>query len=124
MRISVIAVAAAALILAGCSDRSSTVRAAAVVTGGDPLRGEAAISRFGCGSCHTVAGIRSAHGLVGPPLTGIRDRMYVAGMLPNSPGNLMHWIRDPKSVNPGTAMPSLGLSERDAADIAAYLYSK
>ena len=122
MRISVIALAAAALLSIGCQE--STVRAAAVVTGGDPARGAAAISRYGCGSCHTVAGIRSAHGLVGPPLTGIRDRMYVAGMLPNSPGNLMHWIRDPKSVNPGTAMPSLGLSQRDAADIAAYLYSR
>lgn len=50
--------------------------------------------------------------------------MYIAGMLNNEPDNLMHWIRDPKSVNPKTAMPVLGLSAQDAADIAAYLYSK
>jgi cytochrome c2 len=110
------------LLLLGCNE----VRAPAVVVvaGGDPQRGAAAISRYGCGSCHTVAGINSAHGLVGPPLTGVRDRMYIAGMLPNGPDNLIHWIRDPKAVNPKTAMPALGLSERDAADIAAYLYSK
>jgi cytochrome c2 len=109
-------------LLGGC--RESTAGAAALVTGGDPRHGAADISRFGCGSCHTVAGIPSAHGLVGPPLTGVRDRRYIAGMLPNEPANLIHWIRNPKSVNPKTAMPSLGLSERDAADIAAYLYSK
>jgi cytochrome c2 len=61
---------------------------------------------------------------VGPPLNDVRDRMYIAGMLNNEPENLIHWIRDPKSVNPNTAMPQLGLSQRDAADIAAYLYSQ
>jgi putative membrane protein len=119
---AVLAIVGAMVLLGGC--RESTAGAAALVTGGDPRHGAADISRFGCGSCHTVAGIPSAHGLVGPPLTGVRDRRYIAGMLPNEPANLIHWIRDPKSVNPKTAMPSLGLSERDAADIAAYLYSK
>jgi cytochrome c1 len=44
-------------------------------------------------------------------------------MLPNNPENLQHWIRDPKSVNPGTLMPKLNVSAQDAADIAAYIYS-
>jgi cytochrome c len=126
MRISalvmMIGMASVALMLSGCSN--STAAAASVVAGGSPMRGMSAISAYGCGSCHTVRGISSAHGLVGPPLTGIRDRMYIAGMLANSPANLEHWIKDPKSVNPNTAMPKLGLSDRDAADIAAYLYSK
>src|SRR5690349_22235630 len=119
MRISIplIFLAAGVWLLTGCRD------SAGPVTGGDAVQGAAAISRYGCGSCHTVAGISSAHGLVGPPLTGVRDRMYIAGMLPNAPENLIHWIRDPKSINPKTAMPSLGLSQHDAADIAAYLYS-
>lgn len=116
-----IGIAAFLALLPACSQNPAP---AALLAGGDPGRGEAAISRYGCGSCHTVAGISSAHGLVGPPLTGVRDRMYIAGMLTNRPENLIHWIRDPKSVNPKTAMPALGLSERDAADIAAYLYSK
>jgi cytochrome c len=117
-----IALITALLLLSGCSQ--SYGPAASVLAGGDAQRGMSAISYYGCGSCHTVAGITSAHGLVGPPLTGVRDRMYIAGMLNNRPENLIHWIRDPKSVNPKTAMPVLGLSQQDAADIAAYLYSK
>jgi len=118
-----IAISTALLLLSACN-QSATTAAASLVAGGDPQRGMSAISRYGCGSCHTVAGITSAHGLVGPPLTGVRDRMYIAGMLTNRPDNLIHWIRDPKSVNPKTAMPVLGLSQQDAADIAAYLYSR
>jgi cytochrome c1 len=49
--------------------------------------------------------------------------MYIAGMLPNVPGNLVRWVRDPKSVNEKTAMPNLGVTTQDAADIGAYLYS-
>ncbi|HWD00715.1 MAG TPA: c-type cytochrome [Candidatus Sulfopaludibacter sp.] len=113
-----------AAMVAMCACGRNSDQAAATLTGGNPERGQAAITRYGCGSCHTVAGIDSAHGLVGPPLTGIRDRMFIAGMLNNAPENLIRWISDPKSVNPKTAMPSLGLSERDAADIAAYLYSR
>jgi cytochrome c oxidase assembly factor CtaG/cytochrome c2 len=87
-------------------------------------RGAALITHYGCGTCHVVSGIRSAHGLVGPPLTGIRDRYYVAGMLVNTPENLARWIHDPKSVNERTAMPRLGVTPIDAADIANYLYSE
>jgi cytochrome c1 len=47
----------------------------------------------------------------------------VAGMLVNTAGNLSHWIEKPKSVNPHTAMPELGVTSQDATDIAAYLYS-
>lgn len=98
-------------------------RAPRPVANGDPHRGQAAIFKYGCGSCHTISGMRDAHGLVGPPLTGIRDRMYVAGMLQNDPDNLIHWISDPKSVNSKTAMPNLGVSSQEARDIAAYLYA-
>jgi cytochrome c len=112
---------AAVLALSGCS--SQATGAAAALTGGDAKRGSAAIFRYGCGSCHTVQGIPSAHGLVGPPLTGVRDRMYIAGMLPNNPVNMIRWIRDPKAVNPQTAMPKLGVSAQDAQDITAYLHS-
>lgn len=102
---------------------SGQARMAASVTGGDPGRGKAAVSKYGCGSCHTIAGIANARGLVGPPLTGISARMYVAGVLSNNPGNLIRWIRNPKEVDEKTAMPVLDVSEQDATDIAAYLYS-
>lgn len=93
------------------------------LTGGDSRRGAAALSRYGCGSCHTIAGISGADGLVGPPLTGVGDRYYIAGSLTNNPQNLERWVRDPKSVNQNTAMPKLGVTSADALDIAAYLYS-
>lgn len=97
--------------------------ATAQPTTGDPKRGRAAIYKYGCGSCHTIAGIANAHGLVGPPLTGIKNRMYVAGVLPNTPENIVQWIRNPKEFHQKTAMPVLGVTPQDANDIAAYLYS-
>jgi cytochrome c2 len=90
---------------------------------GDPVRGASAISHYGCGSCHTIARITGAHGLVGPPLSGVGSRLYVAGMLHNTPDNLARWIEHPKSINDRTLMPELGVSAQDATDIAAFLYS-
>jgi len=94
-----------------------------VPTGGDADRGRALIQQFDCGSCHTIPGIRGANGLVGPPLLWFARRTFVAGLLPNSPANLVTWIRAPRSIEPRTAMPTLGLSEEQARDIAAYLYT-
>src|SRR5689334_6130031 len=111
----------AAMLLCGCN--SAAKRNAAQITGGDADRGASNISKYGCGSCHTIPGIAGAHGMVGPPLTGIGNRMYVAGILPNEPGNLVHWVRNPHSVNEKTVMPNLGVTSHEAVDIAAYLYS-
>jgi cytochrome c1 len=61
---------------------------------------------------------------VGPQLDGIGDRAVIAGKFANSPGNLEHWIRDPQTLNPGTAMPDLNVGERDARDISAFLYTR
>jgi cytochrome c2 len=119
MRSSVLALAVL-LLLNGCGGASKKT---AVTTGGDAGRGVAAISRYGCSSCHTIPGIAGAHGLVGPSLAGLSSRMYIAGMLPNEPGNLVRWVKDPKSVNEKTVMPNLGVTTQDAADIGAYLYS-
>lgn len=94
-----------------------------VVAGGEAARGPAAIARYGCGTCHVIPGARDAEGLVGPPLTRFAHRAYVGGLLPNRPDNLVAWIRDPKRFSPATAMPALGLSEQEARDIAAYLYT-
>ncbi len=53
----------------------------------------------------------------------LASREQLAGKLPNTPENLMRWIRDPQDVSPGTAMPQMGLSEQEGRDIAAFLYS-
>jgi cytochrome c len=64
-----------------------------------------------------------ADGLVGPPLTGIASRAFIAGVLPNAPDNMIRWIRDPRAVDSLTAMPNTGVTPADARDIAAYLYT-
>ena len=106
-----------------CSCGKDGQRIGQVTTGGDPGRGAAAIVRYGCGSCHTIAGISGAVGLAGPPLSGIANRIYIAGVMQNTPENMMKWIRAPKSVDEKTVMPNLGVTEQDASDIGAYLYT-
>jgi cytochrome c len=96
---------------------------AARLTGGDPRQGRERIRRYGCDACHTIAGVATARGLVGPPLTGVASRAYLAGRLPNTPDNLVRWIEHPHQVDPKTAMPELGVGEQDARHIAAYLYT-
>jgi putative membrane protein len=86
-------------------------------------RGRVAIRNYGCGSCHVIPGITGAQGLVGPPLGQIASRVYIAGVLPNEPDNMIRWIQNPQAVDEKTAMPVMGVSTRDARDIAAYLYT-
>lgn len=93
------------------------------VPGGDADRGRIAIQEYGCGACHSIPGIRSAQGRVGPQLHGFSKQVYIAGRLPNTPPNLVLWIQHPQRVDPHTAMPDVGVSEQEARDIAAYLYT-
>ena len=97
---------------------------AAATTGGDPRRGEAMFIQYGCGSCHALRNVRTATGMVGPPLDGIALRMIVGGHLSNTPDNMQRWIRDPQHVAPGTAMPDLHVGAGDARDITAFLYTR
>ncbi len=108
-------------LLCGC--HGDVEETAAAMTGGSPARGKEVIRRYGCEACHSIPGVAGARGQVGPPLDGIGNRSYLAGRLPNSPDNLIRWIRDPQSVAPGTAMPEMGVTEQDGKDIAAYLYT-
>lgn len=89
--------------------------------GGSADRGRQAIERFGCGACHTIPGIPGAQASVGPSLQGIGRRARLAGDLPNTPDNMVRWIRTPQDVVADTMMPNLGIGDLDARDIAAYL---
>lgn len=84
-------------------------------------RGRAVIAAHGCAACHLIPGIRGAQGRVGPPLTRMGRRVYIAGLLPNTRAAMVRWLRDPPAVDPTTAMPAVGLSEADAQAAAAYL---
>jgi cytochrome c2 len=119
-----VAVFAAGAIFNTVSDRNDMRVHAAAATGGNPSRGEAMFIQYGCGACHRLAHVRKASGAVGPSLDGVAVRAMIAGKLANSPDNLEHWIRDPQAVSPGTAMPDLNVGQRDARDIAAFLYTR
>jgi cytochrome c oxidase assembly factor CtaG/cytochrome c2 len=98
-------------------------RLAAAMTGGDPARGRDAITRYGCDTCHVIPGVKTARGQVGPPLTNIASRVYLAGEMTNTPDNMQKWIRHPRNVERDTAMPDVGVTDSDARDLAAYLYT-
>jgi cytochrome c len=118
------AIAPTALLgLAGGCGNTSGRAAERVVEHGDAARGRTAIAMYGCGSCHTIPGIRGAAGMVGPSLEHWADRRIIAGQLPNEPARLIAWIMVPQSIEPGTAMPNMGVSDSRARDIAAYLYT-
>ena len=80
------------------------------------------VRAYGCGSCHQVPGVPGAQGQVGPPLGDFGERRVIAGRLPNNPDNAVRWIRDPQRIDPLTVMPDLGVTEREAEAIVAYLY--
>lgn len=101
--------------------RSASARVPAM-PGASSARGAQLIASHGCGSCHAIDGIDGADAHVGPPLIDLVRRRVIAGKLSNTPTNLARWIANPQQVDPGDVMPDLGLSDRQAADIALYLY--
>ena len=97
-------------------------RAGEPAAGGDPKQGKQLAMQYGCAACHEIPDLPIA-GQVGPPLRTIAQRAYLAGRLRNSPENMIAWIRFPRDIDPQTAMPDLGVSAQDAADLTAFLYS-
>ncbi|HEX7054320.1 MAG TPA: c-type cytochrome [Burkholderiales bacterium] len=91
--------------------------------GGDPSAGKLLLRQYGCAGCHRIPGVPAAYGNTGPPLDALARRVYLAGRLPNTPENLAAWIRDPQRIDPRTLMPDMQLSEAQARDIVAYLYT-
>jgi cytochrome c2 len=96
---------------------------AVTLTGGDPDNAPRLLRRYGCTGCHTISALRDADGKVAPPLDHLRQRVFIAGSLRNTPDNLVHWITSPESLSPHSAMPNTGITEPEARDIAAFLYA-
>ena len=115
------AVVSLALLLSGCGPSKEDQRWAANITGGDPARGKIAIQHYGCIACHTIDGLNS-EALVGPPLTRMAGRSYLAGNMENNAPNMIRWIQKPREIHNDTAMPDVGVTDSDARDIASYLY--
>jgi cytochrome c1 len=93
------------------------------LTGGEPTRAPVLITRYGCGGCHAIPGVPGADGRVAAPLAGLRERVYVGGVLRNTADNLVAWIVDPRAASPRSAMPATGITEAEARDVAAWLYA-
>jgi cytochrome c2 len=119
LRTSALTNAACLFFVAGCSEAPSR----AEIPGADPERGRMTIVRYGCVACHAIPGIANPGSNVGPSLDKIARRAYIGGMLPNTPAEMVRWLRDPPRIDPRTAMPNMGISEAEARDIAAYLYT-
>ncbi len=76
-----------------------------------------------CSSCHTIRGT-SASGFVGPDLTHLASRKWLAGLtIPNRPGYLGGWIMDSQHIKPGNEMPDINLTGRQLRNLLAYLES-
>jgi mono/diheme cytochrome c family protein len=108
--------------VAGTPARSA--EPAAVATKVDAARGKLALTQWACQACHLIPGVTGPDTHVGPPLHDLAKRRFIAGTLPMGEENLVRWITKPHEVDPATAMPQLGVPERDARDIAAYLLSQ
>lgn len=108
--------------IAGCTGTPAT-HLSSIDTDGSPQHGRELIAQYGCGACHVIPGVHAARGLVGPPLFFWSRRTIIAGELPNTPENLERWIENPPAIEPGTAMPNLGVTPAQARDMAAYLYT-
>lgn len=105
------------------SRRQELNRQVTQLTGGNPELGRDLAQTRGCVGCHDIPGTRGARGNVGPPLTGIATRMYVGGVLLNTPDNLRQWLLDPPRIDPRSAMPNVGLTEQESRDLSAFLYT-
>ncbi len=109
--------AGATALLAGCSSQPPTVDDGIP----NPERGRGKIIQYGCRACHVIPGIPGKETKIGPSMEGFGSREKIAGNLDNTEENVIRWIRNPRSINPRTGMPNMGVSEADARDIAAYL---
>ena len=110
------------LILPSCTGEVNGVPEPRQAPANDIANGRRLIASYGCGSCHTIPGVPGANALVAPPLKCFYQRTYIAGKLANNKENLVRWIQNPQQIDPGNAMPDMGVSEDEANDVADYLY--
>lgn len=93
------------------------------VVGGDAQRGAALLDGHACTQCHIVPGAVAPRASVGPPLLHFARRTNIGGALPNQPEQLVRFLMNAPLELPGTAMPDLALTEAQARDLAAFLYT-
>jgi cytochrome c oxidase subunit 2 len=88
---------------------------------GDAATGQKLFATLPCVGCHTINGT-AAVGVVGPNLTHVAGRGFIAGgVLRNTTDEMTAWIKDPQAVKPGNVMPTLGLTDAQVGQLVAYL---
>ncbi len=75
--------------------------------------GEFTVKTVGCLACHSVDGLGNDFA---PNLDSVGSKV--------KPNFLRQWLRDPKSYDPKTVMPSLRLTDKEIDNIVAYLMSR
>jgi cytochrome c len=110
------------MVVSACAGEVIGVPEERMVNDGSIEHGRQLMASYGCGSCHFIPGVAGADAMAAPPLNNFYQRTYIAGRLPNTLDNLILWIEEPQAVEPGTAMPDLGIKAAEARDMAAYLY--
>lgn len=106
--------------LAACADKADAPRSLAQA---DPAEGLKLIERTGCATCHVIPGVSWPKGRTGGSLAGVAARPLIAGRLPNQPDVMVRFVRDAPSLLPDIGMPPMPLTEPEARDVAAYLYT-
>lgn len=115
--------AALVLVITGCGLLTSSQDARVEETGGNIARGEDLVRQNGCMACHSIPGMGSVHDGYGPDLDGFANRRLIGGSAENRPDVLIQFLMSPQSVIPGSGMPTIGLTEEEARDIATWLYT-
>lgn len=101
---------------------ATTAGAGTASAGGDPKKGLALASQYGCNTCHIIPGVEGPQGGLGPSLAKIGSQgTIVEGQVKITPAVLAQYIQEPASVYPQSTMPPLGMPDSEAQDIAAYL---
>jgi len=115
-------------VIAEPADRFEAWRDAQLGRAAEPVTdeeksGRQIVTGKACGACHTVRGT-SAAGVVGPDLTHIASRSYIAaGLLPTTRGSIAAWVADPQTIKPGNNMPLVPLTGDELRAVSAYLAS-
>ena len=110
--------------LVGCQSAPGQPPAKAVALSGAAAEGKEVFLAKGCVACHRAPNLPEAQGTLGPNLAGIGNptsHPKIAAVVDNTPENMKRWLQEPQKVKPGSAMPSLGLTDTEAANLTAFL---
>ncbi len=89
---------------------------------GDAAAGERLFESIGCAGCHVLDGKAKRDDFF-PQINRLHGPNLVRTGSKVDPGWLYAWVKDPKQYFPETNMPRLRLTDREAADVTAYLLS-